>query len=83
MTQQIIIQVFGSGCPTCKKLYEQVKQAAAELKLKTEVAYITDYQKIMAAGLMALPAVTVNDKIIIAGLIPKPEKIKKLISENI
>jgi small redox-active disulfide protein 2 len=81
--QPIKIKVFGSGCPTCKKLYGHVKQIAADLGRETEVHYITDFQKITEAGIMSLPAVTVNDKIIMAGLIPGPEKIKKLISDNI
>ena len=41
------IQVLGSGCPTCKKLFELTKQAVEELDLKTEVEYITDIQKIV------------------------------------
>jgi thiol-disulfide isomerase/thioredoxin len=36
------IQVFGSGCPTCKKLFELTQKAVTELDLKTEVEYITD-----------------------------------------
>ena len=41
------IQVLGSGCPTCKKLFELTQQATKELGLKTEVEYITDIQKIV------------------------------------
>jgi len=36
------IQVLGSGCPTCKKLFELTKQAVKKLGLEIEVEYITD-----------------------------------------
>jgi len=44
------IQVLGSGCPTCKKLFELTKQAVEELGLKIEVEYITDIQRIVEMG---------------------------------
>ena len=46
----MIIQVLGSGRPTCKKLFELTKQAVSELGLKTEVEYINDIQKIVKMG---------------------------------
>ncbi len=77
------IQVLGSGCPTCKKLFELTKQAVAELKLKTEVEYITDIQKIVEMGMMSSPVLAVNGKPVLAGSLPDIEKIKKLIEKDI
>jgi len=77
------IQVLGSGCPTCKKLFELTKQAVAELKLKIEVEYITDIQKIVEMGVMSGPVLAVNGKPVLAGSLPDIEKIKKLIKEGI
>jgi len=77
------IQVLGSGCPTCKKLFELTKQAVAELKLKIEVEYITDIQKIVEMGVMSSPVLAVNGKPVLAGSLPDIEKIKKLIKEGI
>jgi small redox-active disulfide protein 2 len=77
------IQVLGSGCPTCKKLFELTKQAVAELGLKTEVEYVTDIQKIVAMGLMSSPVLAIDGKPIFTGFLPNTEKIKKLIQENL
>lgn len=77
------IQVFGSGCPTCKKLFELTKQAANELKLETEVEYITDIQKIIEMGVMSSPVLAIDGKPVIAGSLPDIEKIKEVISKNI
>jgi small redox-active disulfide protein 2 len=77
------IQVLGSGCPTCKKLFELTKQAVAELGLKTEVEYVTDIQKIMETGVMSVPVLAINGKPVLSGILPDTEKIKKLIQENL
>jgi len=71
------IQVLGSGCPTCKKLFELTKQAVEELDLKTEVEYITDIQKIVEMGVMSSPVLAIDGKPVITGFLPDVEKIKE------
>ena len=77
------IQVLGSGCPSCKKLFELTKKAAEELKLKTEVEYITDIQKIVEMSVMTSPVLAVNEKPILTGFVPDIEKIKEAIKKFI
>jgi small redox-active disulfide protein 2 len=77
------IQVLGSGCPTCKKLFELTKKAVEELELKTEVEYITDIQKIIEMGVMSSPVLAINGKPILAGFVPDIEKIKKIIKDSL
>ena len=77
------IQVLGSGCPTCKKLFELTKKAVEELELKTEVEYSTDIQKIIEMGVMSSPVLAINGKPALAGSLPDVEKIKNMIKENI
>jgi small redox-active disulfide protein 2 len=76
------IQVLGSGCATCKKLFEITEKAVNELGLDTEVEYITDVQKIVAMGLMQSPVLTVNDKPVLVGFTSDIEKIKNLITNS-
>lgn len=77
------IQVLGSGCPTCKKLFELTKRAVEELELKMKVEYITDVQKIVEMGVMSSPVLAIDGKPVLIGFLPDMEKIKKLIKENI
>ena len=77
------IQVLGSGCPTCKKLFELTKQAVEELGLKTEVEYITDIQKIVEMGVMSSPVLSINSKPVLTGFSPDIEKIKDTIKKFI
>lgn len=83
MNNQITsIQVLGSGCPTCKKLFALTQKAVAELNLQTEVEYVTDVQKIMELGLMSAPVLTINGKVVLVGQVPGIEKIKELITSS-
>jgi small redox-active disulfide protein 2 len=83
MNNQITsVQVLGSGCPTCKKLFELTKQAAKELNLDIEVEYLTDIQKIIELGVMSAPVLAINGKAVLAGQLPSLEKIKKIITSN-
>jgi len=77
------IQVLGSGCPTCKKLFELTKQAIEELGLKIEVEYVTDIQRIVEMGVMSSPILAIDGKPAITGFLPDVEKIKETIKKFI
>lgn len=76
------IQVLGSGCPTCKKLFELTKQAVEELGLKIEVEYITDIQRIVEMGMLSSPVLVIDGKPVLAGFLPNKEKIKEIIKKS-
>ncbi len=82
MKNKMKIQVLGSGCTTCKKLFEQTKQAVSELKLDIEVGYSNDIQKIIELGAMSSPVLAINNKIALVGQVPGVEKIKEIITSN-
>ena len=75
------IQVLGSGCPTCQKLYEQTKEVVAQLKLKAEVEYSTDVSKIIELGIMSSPVLVVDGKPVMVGAPGNTDKIKSLLIE--
>lgn len=75
----IKIQVFGSGCPSCKKLHEAVKEVLVSMNLEVKTEYVDDIQKLLELGVMSSPVLVVNKKIMVAGSIPSQEKIKELI----
>lgn len=77
------IQVLGSGCPTCKKLFELTKEAVKQLNLKDEVDYITDISKIIEMGVMSSPVLAIDGKAAMVGFVPDIEKIKKLLSDEV
>ncbi len=74
------IQVLGSGCQKCKKLFELTQKAIEELSLKADVEYITDIQKIAAMGLLSSPVLAIDGKAVLVGSVPDKEKLKQIIS---
>ncbi len=79
------IQVLGSGCPTCKKLYEITQKAVIEMGLKDKVEYLSGtegMQALIEKGVMSSPALAVDDKVVMTGFTPDIEKIKKFIKST-
>jgi len=77
------IQVLGSGCPTCKQLYEATKKVAEELKINVIVEYITDVAKMIEMGVMASPVLAVNGKPVLIGGGHGEADIKNALEKNI
>ena len=74
------IQVLGSGCATCKKLYEITQRAVVGLDASVE--YITGeegIQKIVELGAMGSPVLSVDGKIAMVGFTPNIQEIKEAI----
>lgn len=74
------IKVLGAGCKSCHEQYENAKKAVENLGLNVEVEYITDMEKVMSYGVMSMPALLVNDKIVSVGKVLKPKEIEKLLN---
>ena len=74
------IQIFGTGCPNCKRLAETAEEAARVLGLEYELEKITEINEIVAAGVMIPPALAVNDEIKLEGKVPSLNEIKNMIS---
>lgn len=69
------IKILGTGCDNCQRLYETVQAKAKELNIQAEIEKITDIQQIAALGVMSVPAVVVDGKLVHAGSMPEAEKI--------
>lgn len=46
--------------------------------LDTRVEYITDMQKVMEYGVMSMPAIVVNEKVVSMGKVLKASEVEKL-----
>ena len=73
------IKVLGAGCKSCHEQYENAKKAAAALGLSLEVEYITDMPKVMEYGVMRMPAIVVNEKIVSQGKVLKAAEVEQLL----
>ena len=72
------IKVLGAGCKSCHTQYENTKAAVKNMGLNIEVEYITDMQKVMEYGVMSMPAIVVNEKVVSMGKVLKASEVEKL-----
>ena len=77
------IQVLGSGCPACKNLLKTVQKIAKELKIKTDVEYITDVSEMIKMGIMTSPVLVINGKPVLTGNGYSDEEIKNALLNNL
>ena len=73
------IKVLGAGCKSCHEQYEYTKKAVSNLGLDIEVEYITDMEKVMGYGVMSMPAIVVNEKVVSMGKVLKAADVEKLL----
>lgn len=73
------IKVLGAGCKTCHEQYENTKDAVNHLGLSVEVEYITDMAKIMEYGVMSMPAIVVNEKVVFFGKVLSEKEVTKIL----
>lgn len=76
------IKVLGAGCKSCHEQYENVKEAVNAMGLSVEAEYITDMQKVMEYGVMSMPAVVVNEKVVSMGKVLKAAEVEKLLHKS-
>lgn len=73
------IKVLGAGCKSCHEQYENAQKAVKAMGLSAEVEYITDMPKVMEYGVMSMPAIVVNEKVVAQGKVLKPADVEKLL----
>jgi small redox-active disulfide protein 2 len=71
------VEVLGTGCPKCKKLYELVQEAVAEIGVSAEVSKVEKITDIMKFNVMITPALAVDGDVKVAGRIPSKDEIKR------
>ena len=73
------IKVLGAGCKSCHEQYENVQAAVQAMGLSSPVEYITDMEKVMAYGVMSMPAIVVNETVVSTGKVLKTADVEKLL----
>ena len=74
------VEIYGTGCPKCRTLFENAQKALIELKLEADLSKVEDINQITNAGVMFTPAISVNGEVKSAGKVLGVEEIKKIIT---
>jgi small redox-active disulfide protein 2 len=71
------IQILGSGCPNCKQLEQNAREAAANLGIEAEFEKITEMDRITEMGVLRTPGLAFDDKLQKSGKVLSPAEIEE------
>ncbi len=74
------IKILGTGCDKCQTLEAVTHEAVDELGLTAEFEKVTDAGEIASWGVMATPALVIDDEVVLSGRVPSKADIAALLS---
>jgi small redox-active disulfide protein 2 len=75
------IKILGSGCDRCDALYANTCEALKNLGVEADVEKVEDLLEIVLFGVMSVPALMVNGKILLSGRTADTKEITKLLKK--
>ena len=69
------IEILGTGCPKCQKLYEHTQEALQKTGVAAEVVKVTKLSDISNYGVMLTPAIVVDGQVKAVGKVPSTDEI--------
>lgn len=78
---EVDIKVLGPGCSQCDSMEEMVMSILAEIQLPASVNHVRDMKEIARYGVMGVPALLINGKVVCTGSVPPKNKLKTWLLE--
>ncbi|HNY51529.1 MAG TPA: thioredoxin family protein [Smithella sp.] len=75
------VVILGPGCAQCSSLEMNVRNIMAEMNLAGDLAHVTDTKEIGRYGVMGVPALIINGKVVAVGSVPEKKKIQQWLAE--
>ena len=74
------IKVLGTGCPKCKTLEKLAREVVEKNGIDATVVKVDDIMMIMNYGVIATPALVIDEKVVLKGRVPSPEELRKILT---
>jgi len=74
------IKVFGVGSSLDKDLMKTIQRAIEELGINIEIEEFNDIQSFLKYKISAIPALIINNQIVVHGRVPSVSEIKKFLT---
>jgi len=74
------IKVLGTGCTKCRKLYDAVVEAVRDAGVSAEVTKVEKIDEIMTYGILLMPGLVIDGKVVSSGKAPKAKELAALIT---
>lgn len=78
-TGLISVKVLGSGCRNCRALFDNTCEALRAMGSRIEAEYITDMAVVASYGVMSVPALIINEKVVSMGKVYSAAEAEKLL----
>lgn len=76
----MVIKILGTGCPKCRKLEANAREALKETGLSATIEKVTELDDIMKYNVVMTPGFVVNEEVKASGKVLSVEQIKKIIT---
>ncbi len=74
------IEIFGTGCDTCRRLETKVRTAIEHLGIEANIEKIEDFEMFIRRGITSTPGLIIDGKIVSLGKAPSVEEIIEMIN---
>ena len=75
------IKVLGQGCVQCDRLERDLMEVMAEIDLAADLEHVREIKEIGKYGVMGMPALIINGKVLSVGRVPPRAKLKEWLKE--
>ena len=70
------IEVLGTGCPRCRATVQVIEETARARGAAVEVRKVDRIDDIIARGVVTMPAVVLDGKVLVAGRVPTRKEVE-------
>ncbi len=78
----MIIKILGPGCRNCANLERVTLEAVDQLGLEATLEKVTDYPTIVGYGVMATPALVIDDHVVFSGRVPPVTEVREFLAHD-
>ncbi len=75
------LEILGSGCTKCKRLYDNVNEAVKKAGVQAEVVKVEELSEIVSRGVLMTPSLFKDGEEVIAGRVPTVNELVEIIQE--
>jgi small redox-active disulfide protein 2 len=76
------VEILGSGCTKCKRMYDNVTEAVKKTGLQADVVKIEELTEIITRGVLVTPSLFVDGEERVAGRIPTVNELVEILKEG-
>lgn len=73
------IKILGTGCANCNVLEKLTRDIVSENGTAANISKVEDIMDIMNYGVISIPALVINEKVVVKGRVPSAKEIKKIL----